>query len=56
MTVVSRRPVGLAWLSDGALLVSDDLSGSIFRIDYVGQDLGITGLVTLARGSFRSVG
>lgn len=35
-SVVFGRPVGLAWLPDGALLISDDLSGSIFRVDHDG--------------------
>jgi len=28
------RPVGLALLHDGSLLVSDDLAGAIYRISY----------------------
>ncbi len=31
------RPVGVAVMPDGALLVSDDASGSLWRIDYVGH-------------------
>lgn len=31
------RPVGIAVAADGALLVSDDASGSIWRVDYVGH-------------------
>ncbi|MFI4889921.1 MAG: PQQ-dependent sugar dehydrogenase [Steroidobacterales bacterium] len=31
------RPVGIAVAADGSLLVSDDASGSIWRVDYVGQ-------------------
>jgi len=30
------RPVGVAMAPDGSLLVSDDGSGTIWRIDYVG--------------------
>ena len=30
------RPVGIAVAADGALLVSDDASGSIWRVDYTG--------------------
>lgn len=32
------RPVGIAVASDGSLLISDDGSGSVWRIDYVGAD------------------
>jgi glucose/arabinose dehydrogenase len=35
-SVVYGRPVGIAFLPDGAMLVSDDLNGSIYRIDYIG--------------------
>lgn len=31
------RPVGIATTADGALLVSDDASGSIWRVDYIGE-------------------
>jgi glucose/arabinose dehydrogenase len=31
------RPVGIAVAADGSLLVSDDASGSIWRVDYVGN-------------------
>jgi glucose/arabinose dehydrogenase len=31
---VSGRPVDLLLLADGSMLVSDDLSGSIYRISY----------------------
>jgi glucose/arabinose dehydrogenase len=31
------RPVGITVASDGALLVSDDGSNSIWRISYTGQ-------------------
>jgi glucose/arabinose dehydrogenase len=31
------RPVGLAVAADGALLISDDGSNSIWRVSYVGQ-------------------
>lgn len=31
------RPVGIATAADGALLVSDDASGSIWRVDYTGN-------------------
>jgi glucose/arabinose dehydrogenase len=34
---VSGRPVDLAVLSDGSLLVSDDFGGRIFRISYKGE-------------------
>jgi glucose/arabinose dehydrogenase len=36
-SVVYGRPVGIAFLPDGAMLVSDDLNGSIYRIDYVAR-------------------
>ena len=31
------RPVSLAQMADGSLLVSDDLVGAIYRISYEGQ-------------------
>jgi glucose/arabinose dehydrogenase len=31
---VSGRPVDLLFLDDGSMLVSDDKSGSIYRISY----------------------
>ena len=31
------RPVGIAVAKDGSLMVSDDASGSIWRISYVGK-------------------
>ena len=31
------RPVGVATASDGSLLVSDDASGSIWRVIYTGK-------------------
>ena len=34
------RPVGVAVAADGSLLVSDDASGSIWRVDYVGRPAG----------------
>jgi glucose/arabinose dehydrogenase len=30
------RPVGVAVMKDGSLLVSDDRSGSVWRVRYVG--------------------
>ena len=32
-----RWPAGIAVTHDGALLVSDDYAGAIYRIDYVGE-------------------
>jgi hypothetical protein len=33
------RPVGVTTAADGALLVTDDASNSIWRIDYVGSTM-----------------
>lgn len=33
-TVQFGRPVGLAWLPDGSMLVSDDSNGAIYRVSY----------------------
>jgi glucose/arabinose dehydrogenase len=34
--VAYGRPVGIAFAGDGAMLVTDDLNGAIYRISYVG--------------------
>jgi len=34
------RPVDIAWLPDGAMLVSDDYAGVVYRITYSGADRG----------------
>lgn len=35
-TVQWGRPVGIAWLPDGSMLVSDDSNGAIYRVSYGG--------------------
>jgi glucose/arabinose dehydrogenase len=32
------RPVDVAVMKDGSLLVSDDFAGAIYRISYIGED------------------
>ncbi|HRH77463.1 MAG TPA: hypothetical protein PK129_08980, partial [Cellvibrionaceae bacterium] len=38
---VLGRPVDIAFLSDGSMLVSDDEKGRIYRIRYTGEKPGI---------------
>jgi glucose/arabinose dehydrogenase len=35
--VAYARPVGIAYTPDGAMLVTDDWNGAIYRISYVGH-------------------
>ena len=32
------RPVDVAVMKDGSILVSDDFAGALYRISYVGED------------------
>jgi uncharacterized protein (TIGR03437 family) len=49
----SGRPVDVATGPDGALYVSDDSNGTVFRVSYTGPRLNPDGLVSAAASSIR---